>query len=44
MPTALSPKTPEWYDMQTSKNCTDKNLKIKIAVRIDKPQNMKYCG
>ncbi|ESN91524.1 hypothetical protein HELRODRAFT_70306 [Helobdella robusta] len=43
-PTATSPKTPEWYQLTTTKNCPDKNLKIKIAIRIDKPQNLKHCG
>ena len=43
-PTAVSPKTSEWYTLQTTKACPDKSLKIKIAVRIDKPQNMKHCG
>jgi hypothetical protein len=43
-PTATSSKSPEWYQMQTTKGCPDKNLKIKIAIRIDKPQNMKHCG
>jgi len=44
MPTAATPKTPEWYDMQISKHCPDKGLKIRIALRIDKPQNMKHFG
>jgi len=44
MPTGATPKTAEWYDLQTSKHCLDKNLKIRIAVRIDKPQNMKHFG
>ena len=30
--------------MQTSKQCPDKGLKIRIALRIDKPQNMKHFG
>ena len=43
-PTATSSKVPEWYQMETTKNCPVKNLKIKIATRMDKPQNMKHCG
>ena len=43
-PTAMSPKSAEWYSMQISKGCPDKSLKIKIAIRIDKPQNMKHAG
>ncbi|XP_021351970.1 calcium-dependent secretion activator 1-like isoform X5 [Mizuhopecten yessoensis] len=42
-PTANSGRMAEWYRMQTNKNCPD-DLKIKIAVRMDKPQNMKHCG
>ncbi|MGH0189017.1 UNVERIFIED_CONTAM: hypothetical protein FKN15_032841 [Acipenser sinensis] len=30
--------------MTVSKNCPDHDLKIKLAVRMDKPQNMKHCG
>ncbi|XP_078339527.1 calcium-dependent secretion activator 1-like isoform X6 [Crassostrea virginica] len=41
--TASSSRQPEWYRMHTTKNCQD-DLKIKIAVRMDKPQNMKHCG
>ena len=44
MPTAATPKSPEWYDLQTSKHCPDKALKIRITIRIDKPQNMKHFG
>lgn len=43
-PTATSSKAPEWYQLQATKNCADKSLKIKVACRIDKPQNMKHCG
>ncbi|XP_029456870.1 calcium-dependent secretion activator 1 isoform X5 [Rhinatrema bivittatum] len=43
-PTPNSPKQSEWHKMSISKNCPDHDLKIKLAVRMDKPQNMKHCG
>nr|XP_033781793.1 calcium-dependent secretion activator 1 isoform X4 [Geotrypetes seraphini] len=43
-PTPNSPKQSEWHKMAISKNCPDHDLKIKLAVRMDKPQNMKHCG
>ena len=41
-PTANSSRQAEMHRMDT-KNTTD-TLSIKIAVRMDKPQNMKHCG
>ncbi|XP_056380485.1 calcium-dependent secretion activator 1 isoform X1 [Hyla sarda] len=43
-PTPNSPKQSEFHKMTVSKNCPDHDLKIKLAVRMDKPQNMKHCG
>ncbi|BHF73304.1 secretion activator [Sparganum proliferum] len=33
----------EWYKMQSSKNCPDELL-MQLAIRMDKPNNLKYCG
>ncbi|XP_054882608.1 calcium-dependent secretion activator 1 isoform X3 [Poeciliopsis prolifica] len=42
-PTPNSPKQCELHKMTVSKGCPDE-LKIKLAIRMDKPQNMKHCG
>lgn len=43
-PTPLSSKAPEWHKCSVGKNSPDKDLKIKVAIRMDKPMNMKHCG
>lgn len=78
-PTVLSPKTPEWFNMQVSStpsgggdrsssslgsvggsgvgpggsgsvsvssggNQSDEDLKIRVTVRMDRPQQLKHCG
>ena len=37
-------KAPEWYKCEVGKRSPDPDLKIKVAVRMDKPMNMKHCG
>ncbi|CAL8360394.1 unnamed protein product [Lota lota] len=43
-PTPNGPKQPELHRMTVSKNSPDSDLRIKLAVRMDKPPNMKHCG
>ncbi|VDD79190.1 unnamed protein product, partial [Mesocestoides corti] len=42
-PTCMGSRVPEWYKMQTSRNCPD-SLEIQLTIRMDKPNNLKYCG
>nr|XP_030112769.3 calcium-dependent secretion activator 2 isoform X21 [Taeniopygia guttata] len=43
-PTSNSPKSPDLHKMIVPKNSQDSDLKIKLAVRMDKPAHMKHCG
>uniref|UniRef100_A0A8C9VQV9 Calcium dependent secretion activator 2 n=1 Tax=Scleropages formosus TaxID=113540 RepID=A0A8C9VQV9_SCLFO len=43
-PTTNSPKTAELHKMIVPKSSQDTELKIKLAVRMDKPPNMKHSG
>ncbi|XP_077582320.1 calcium-dependent secretion activator 1 isoform X6 [Stigmatopora nigra] len=43
-PTPNSPKQSELHKMSVSKGCPDSDLRIRLAIRMDKPQNMKHCG
>ncbi|XP_041693614.2 calcium-dependent secretion activator 2 isoform X2 [Coregonus clupeaformis] len=43
-PTTNGPKQAELHKMVVSKNSQDAELKIKLAVRMDKPPNMKHSG
>ncbi|TSM52342.1 Calcium-dependent secretion activator 2 [Bagarius yarrelli] len=43
-PTTNGPKTAELHKMVIPKNSQDTDLRIKLAVRMDKPPNMKHSG
>ena len=43
-PTTNGPKQAELHRMVVSKNSQDTDLKIKLAVRMDKPASMKHSG
>ncbi|KAJ6654115.1 hypothetical protein lerEdw1_007479, partial [Lerista edwardsae] len=42
-PTSNSSKSPELHKMIVPKNSHDSDLRIKLAVRMDKPAHMKHC-
>ncbi|KAM4602008.1 calcium-dependent secretion activator 2 isoform 2-T2 [Polymixia lowei] len=43
-PTTNGPKQAELHRMVVPKSSQDTELRIKLAVRVDKPPNMKHCG
>ncbi|XP_008109452.1 calcium-dependent secretion activator 2 isoform X2 [Anolis carolinensis] len=43
-PTSNSSKSPDLHKMIVPKNSQDSDLRIKLAVRMDKPPHMKHCG
>ncbi|XP_013881314.1 calcium-dependent secretion activator 2 isoform X4 [Austrofundulus limnaeus] len=43
-PTTNSPKQAEFHRMVVPRNSPDTDLRIKLAVRMDKPPNMKHSG
>ncbi|KAM4553060.1 calcium-dependent secretion activator 2 isoform 3-T4 [Fundulus diaphanus] len=43
-PTTSGPKQAEFHRMVVPKNSQDADLRIKLAVRMDKPPNMKHSG
>ncbi|XP_053107780.1 calcium-dependent secretion activator 2 isoform X16 [Hemicordylus capensis] len=43
-PTSNSSKSSELHKMIVPKNSQDSDLRIKLAVRMDKPPHMKHCG
>lgn len=43
-PTTNGPKQVDFHRMVIPKNSQDNELKIKLAVRMEKPPNMKHSG
>jgi calcium-dependent secretion activator len=43
-PTPNTNRNAEWNKMEVAKNFPDRDIKIRITLRMDRPQNLKCCG